>query len=66
MQSVALSTGVVMSELFMCLLYASGLQLTTDCLTLIDHSPPCGTGPVDGGIERAGNFDKVLSVMNAR
>ena len=27
------------------------------------HNPPCGTGPLDGGAERAANFRKVLSVL---
>jgi hypothetical protein len=27
------------------------------------HDPPCGTGPVDGTHERAGNFQKVLSTL---
>jgi len=27
------------------------------------HDPPCGTGPVDGLHERAGNFHKVLSTF---
>ena len=27
------------------------------------HDPPCGTGELDGGPERAGNFDKVLKVL---
>lgn len=29
------------------------------------HDPPCGTGEVDGKHERAGNFQKVLSTLNA-
>ena len=28
------------------------------------HDPPCGTGELDGGPERAGNFDKVLKILN--
>jgi len=27
------------------------------------HNPPCGTGALDGGIERAENFKKVLDVL---
>ena len=27
------------------------------------HSPPCGTGALDGGAERARNFEKVLKAM---
>jgi len=27
------------------------------------HDPPCGTGPVDGAHERAGNFQKVLTTL---
>jgi len=27
------------------------------------HSPPCGTGALDGGLERAQNFKKVLQAM---
>jgi predicted chitinase len=27
------------------------------------HSPPCGTGALDGGAERAQNFEKVLKAM---
>jgi len=29
------------------------------------HDPPCGTGPVDGAHERAGNFNKVLTLLTA-
>ena len=27
------------------------------------HNPPCGTGALDGGIDRSQNFNKVLDVM---
>ena len=27
------------------------------------HNPPCGTGPLDGGLERRENFEKVLQAM---
>jgi hypothetical protein len=27
------------------------------------HNPPCGTGPLDGGMERADNFKKVLLAL---
>ena len=27
------------------------------------HDPPCGTGEVDGMHERAGNFQKALSIL---
>jgi hypothetical protein len=27
------------------------------------HNPPCGTGPLDGGMERADNFKKVLFAL---
>jgi len=29
------------------------------------HDPPCGTGPVDGAHERAGNFNMVLTLLNS-
>ena len=29
------------------------------------HNPPCGTGPVDGGHERATNFNNVLNTLSA-
>lgn len=29
------------------------------------HDPPCGTGEVDGGLERAGYFDTVMKIMNS-
>jgi len=29
------------------------------------HDPPCGTGPVDGIQERAGNFNKVLTLLTS-
>jgi len=29
------------------------------------HNPPCGTGPVDGALERAGNFNKVLGILTS-
>ena len=28
------------------------------------HNPPCGTGPLDGGLERRENFEKVLQAMD--
>ncbi|KAL3788529.1 hypothetical protein HJC23_006567 [Cyclotella cryptica] len=28
------------------------------------HDPPCGTGEVDGGLERAGYFDTVMKIVN--
>ena len=27
------------------------------------HNPPCGTGPVDGAMERASNFQQVLDTL---
>ena len=29
------------------------------------HNPPCGTGPVDGASERAGNFNQVLAILTS-
>jgi len=29
------------------------------------HDAPCGTGPVDGAHERAGNFNKVLNLLTS-
>jgi len=30
------------------------------------HNPPCGTGPVDGLLERRANFDKALAAMGLK
>lgn len=29
------------------------------------HDPPCGTGPVDGALERADNFKKALTLLSS-
>ena len=60
MQLVASSIAAVTSKL---LRSHSRVENAFPTLSSLDKSPPCGTGPLDGGHERLENFKKVIGVL---